>query len=110
MKKNKKNKPLGIGFEALIPKYQTDNQEEKYIDHIKIDLIIPNKNQPRQIFSEEGMKELVDSIKENGILQPLSVRDLENGMYELIAGERRLKLFLHTLFKLRMMMTCLNLH
>ena len=91
MKKNKKNKPLGIGLEALIPKYQTDNQEEKYIDHIKIDLIIPNKNQPRQIFSEEGMKELVDSIKENGILQPLSVRDLENGMYELIAGERRLR-------------------
>ena len=91
MKKNKKNKPLGIGLEALIPKYQTGNQEEKYIDHIKIDLIIPNKNQPRQIFSEEGMKELVDSIKENGILQPLSVRDLENGMYELIAGERRLR-------------------
>ena len=91
MKKNKKNKPLGIGLEALIPKYQTDNQEEKYIDHIKTDLIIPNKNQPRQIFSEEGMEELVDSIKENGILQPLSVRDLENGMYELIAGERRLR-------------------
>ena len=91
MKKNKKNKPLGIGLEALIPKYQTDNQEEQYIDHISISKIIPNKNQPRQIFVEDGMNELVESIQENGILQPLSVRKIEDGKYELIAGERRLR-------------------
>jgi len=91
MKKNKKNKPLGIGLEALIPKYQTDSQEEDYIGQINIDQIIPNKHQPRQIFIEEGMNELVKSIKENGILQPLSVRKLKEGMYELIAGERRLR-------------------
>ena len=89
--KNKKNKPLGIGLEALIPKYQTDNQEEQYVDHISVDKIIPNKNQPRQIFVENGMNELIDSIKENGILQPLTVRDLKDGTYELIAGERRLR-------------------
>ncbi len=89
--KNKKNKPLGIGLEALIPKYQTDNQEEQYIDHISVNKIIPNKNQPRQIFVENGMNELIDSIKENGILQPLTVRDLKDGTYELIAGERRLR-------------------
>ena len=91
MKKNKKNKALGIGLEALIPKYQTDNQEEQYIDHISISKIIPNKNQPRQIFVEDGMNELVESIQENGILQPLSVRKIEDGKYELIAGERRLR-------------------
>ena len=92
MKKNKKNKPLGIGLEALIPKYQTDdNSPNQYIDHVRIDKIIPNKNQPRQIFVEDGMNELIDSIKENGILQPLTVRLLEDGIYELIAGERRLR-------------------
>ncbi len=91
MKKNKKNKPLGIGLEALIPKYQTDDADNQYIDHVSVDNIIPNKNQPRQIFVEDGMNELIDSIKENGILQPLTVRQLEDGMYELIAGERRLR-------------------
>ena len=91
MKKNKKNKPLGIGLEALIPKYQTDSEEEDYIGQINVDQIIPNKHQPRQIFIEESMNELVESIKENGILQPLSVRKLKEGMYELIAGERRLR-------------------
>ena len=64
-----------------LPKYQTDNQEEQYVDHISVDKIIPNKNQPRQIFVENGMNELIDSIKENGILQPLTVRDLKDGTY-----------------------------
>ena len=92
MNKNKKNKPLGIGLEALIPSYQTDDQTDKYIDHINVKEIVPNKNQPRQIFSENSMKDLVDSIKENGILQPLLVRFLDNAnSYELIAGERRLR-------------------
>ena len=50
MAKNKKNKPLGIGLEALIPNYQTDSSNENYIDHIDVDLISPNSNQPRQIF------------------------------------------------------------
>ena len=90
MKKNKKNKPLGIGLEALIPKYQTDDSSENYIDHVEIDLILPNSNQPRQIFSKENMQDLINSIDENGILQPLTVR-LSGNSYELIAGERRLR-------------------
>ena len=66
MKKNKKNKPLGIGLEALIPKYQTDDDSpNQYIDHVSIDKIIPNKNQPRQIFVEDGMNEFIDSIKDS---------------------------------------------
>ena len=81
MKKNKKNKPLGIGLEALIPKYQTDDSDNQYIDHVSIDKIIPNKNQPRQIFVEDGMNELIDSIKENGILQPLTVISLAVALF-----------------------------
>ena len=91
MAKNKKNKPLGIGLEALIPNYQTDDSNENYIDHVETKLIVPNSNQPRQIFSDQNMQDLVDSISENGILQPLTVRLLSDNSYELIAGERRLR-------------------
>jgi len=91
MKKNKKNKPLGIGLEALIPNYQTDDPTENYIDHVAIKSIVPNSNQPRQFFSDKNMQDLIDSIAENGILQPLTVRLLSNDSYELIAGERRLR-------------------
>ena len=91
MKKNKKNKPLGIGLEALIPNYQTDDSVENYIDHIPTKSIIPNTNQPRQTFTEDNMQDLIDSIDENGILQPLLVRLIDDDSYELIAGERRLR-------------------
>jgi ParB family chromosome partitioning protein len=91
MKKNKKNKPLGIGLEALIPNYQTDDSVENYIDHIPTKSIIPNSNQPRQTFIEDNMQDLIDSIDENGILQPLLVRLIDGDSYELIAGERRLR-------------------
>jgi len=89
--KKKIKKPLGIGLEALIPKYQTDDENIKKTSHIDIELISPNKNQPRNFFSEKGMQELIDSIKENGIIQPLTIRDLNNGTYELISGERRFR-------------------
>jgi len=91
MKKNKKNKPLGIGLEALIPSYQTDDKNERYIDHVDTNTIVPNKNQPRQVFLEKNMTDLINSIRENGILQPLLVRLLDSKTYELIAGERRLR-------------------
>ena len=91
MAKNKIKKRLGIGLEALIPKYQTDDENQKKTNHIKIEFIFPNKNQPRNFFSDKGMQELIDSIKENGIIQPLTVRDLKNGKYELVSGERRFR-------------------
>lgn len=91
MKKNKIKKPLGIGLEALIPKYQTDDIINENSTHVSIELIIPNKNQPRNFFAEKGMQELIDSIKENGIIQPLTVRRSNKGAYELISGERRFR-------------------
>ena len=53
--------------------------------------ILPNKNQPRKRFGNDALEELAQSIRQNGVIQPLIVRSLANGQYELIAGERRLR-------------------
>ena len=83
------DKRLGKGLDALIPSYATD---DRHIDGaVPLTQIIPNRNQPRQEFNPEQMEELTASIKENGILQPLTVRELGGGNFELIAGERRLR-------------------
>ncbi len=58
---------------------------------IDINSIKTNPNQPRKIFKEKDLEELGESIRENGIIQPLIVAELENGQYELVAGERRLR-------------------
>lgn len=80
-------KKLGKGLEALIP--ERLEQSEK-ISKIRVDSIKPNRLQPRKKFSEEKLKELMDSIKEKGVIQPVIVRPIEDG-YELIAGERRFR-------------------
>ncbi len=59
------------------------------IRSIKISLIEPNKNQPRRNFDEEKINELSSSIKENGLIQPIIITPSENGMYKIVAGERR---------------------
>lgn len=56
---------------------------------VKISLIEPNRNQPRRKFDDEKLNELADSIRENGIIQPITVRPLDNGGYQIVAGERR---------------------
>ncbi len=58
---------------------------------VAISAIKTNPNQPRKIFKDKELEELSESIKENGIIQPLTVAELENGEFELIAGERRLR-------------------
>ena len=85
---------LGKGLKALIPEY--DSVNEKSLDNeIPISSIIPNKNQPRIDFSSNNAKKSLDelskSIKENGVLQPVTVRQIKDKHYELIAGERRLR-------------------
>ena len=64
--------------------------ESSRVLSVPVGAIVPNPNQPRKTFEEDGLQELADSIQENGILQPLSVRRREGG-YELVSGERRLR-------------------
>jgi len=79
---------LGLGASILFGK----NQEEKYFQ-CDIEKIVPNKYQPRSAFNDREIQELSDSIKENGVIQPLIVAHSTNqpGFLELIAGERRLR-------------------
>jgi ParB family chromosome partitioning protein len=80
---------LGTNLDALIP-LTIDNVEVGAQDEIDINLIDPNPRQPRTVFDQEALQELVASIKEIGILQPPVVRNNGN-RYELIMGERRLR-------------------
>lgn len=83
-------KALGRGLDALLPSV-TVNQpvEATDVQHIRIDDIVPNRYQPRHHFSPGELAELVASIKQSGILQPIMVRRKGDGIFELIAGERR---------------------
>lgn len=88
-----RKKVLGRGLEALIPRDIKENvsASEKVIN-LKVDEIAPNPHQPRQVFGENELQELAESIRENGILQPIVVRRSGSG-YELVAGERRWRAF-----------------
>ena len=86
-----KKRGLGRGLEELFedtPKIESDQGEE--IHKIGLEEIRPNPYQPRKTFDEKSLQELSDSIKENGIFQPIIVRKSLNG-YEIIAGERRFR-------------------
>ncbi|HNQ69022.1 MAG TPA: ParB/RepB/Spo0J family partition protein [Bacteroidales bacterium] len=87
-----KKNALGRGLDALIDTssaLQTGKQKEP--NEIDINYIEANPYQPRSTFDEETLQELADSIKELGLIQPITVRILENGKYQLISGERRLR-------------------
>jgi ParB family chromosome partitioning protein len=86
----RKKVALGRGLGALIPELETEREKQKDYFYCDIDLIRPNRFQPRAGFSDDDLQELSESIKNQGILQPLLVRQDESG-YELIAGERRLR-------------------
>jgi ParB family chromosome partitioning protein len=81
---------LGTNLDALIPTSLTvEGKEVGQQNEIDINLISPNPKQPRTVFNEEALKELMVSIKEIGILQPPVVREVNGGRFELIMGERR---------------------
>ncbi len=80
---------LGKGMLALMDENIAEEIENKKTFTVPIEKIIPNRYQPRKNFDEDALKELADSIREKGIIQPLIVSDLGDGNYELIAGERR---------------------
>ncbi|MFH1612129.1 MAG: ParB/RepB/Spo0J family partition protein [bacterium] len=80
---------LGKGLKALIPdKFQIEKTE---VMEIEIEKIFPNPLQPRTEFSQEKLKELANSIKEKGIIQPIIVKPKDQGTFEIIAGERRFR-------------------
>ena len=89
MKKPKKM-VLGRGLDSLIPDFGPEETPPKDYLLCKIGLIRPNRYQPRRQFSEEDLADLSRSIKEQGVIQPLLVRQDATG-YELVAGERRLR-------------------
>jgi ParB family chromosome partitioning protein len=82
---------LGKGLEALIPTVNQDIYSEGGQPHMAVELIDPNPMQPRRDFGDEEMADLIASIESKGILQPLTVRETEEGRYQLVAGERRLR-------------------
>lgn len=86
----KKPGGLGRGLDALI-----DTQKATFggssIDEIALDKIVPNPNQPRQNFDETALQELADSIRENGVISPITLRKNDNDTYTIIAGERRFR-------------------
>jgi ParB family chromosome partitioning protein len=84
-----KNKGLGRGLGALIDIDTVGVSGSSYISEVDIDLIIPNPNQPRQLFDESALAELATSIRELGVISPITLRANENGTFQIIAGERR---------------------
>lgn len=84
-----KRNALGRGLDSLISISEVRTDGGSAISEIDIDSITPNPDQPRRTFSEEGLEELASSIRELGIIQPLSLRTAPDGGYQIIAGERR---------------------
>ena len=83
---NKENSKLGMGLGALL---NTNNRNKSNTNKIDISNIYPNKKQPRKNFEEKEIKELSNSIKNQGLIQPIVVRQKPGNIYEIIAGERR---------------------
>lgn len=83
----KKQSGLGKGLGALMLENTVDTMNST--STLPINEIIPNKEQPRKTFDQQALEELADSIRQHGVLQPLLVRPLTSGGYQLIAGERR---------------------
>lgn len=85
---------LGRGLNALLGEYAADDapeQESAGARNLAITSIRRNPNQPRQDFAEQELNELAESIRHNGLLQPVVVRPRPGGMFELVAGERRFR-------------------
>jgi ParB family chromosome partitioning protein len=85
---NKENK-LGMGLGALLSTSNNNPDVSSGIQKINISQIIPNPSQPRKNFKDEDLKELSSSIKNQGLIQPIIIKPIKDGQYQIIAGERR---------------------
>ena len=91
MAPQKKYPSLGRGLDALISTDTVKTEGSSTINEIVISLIKANPNQPRREFDPVALQELADSIKEIGIIQPITLRKMSDGTYQIIAGERRFR-------------------
>lgn len=82
-------KGLGKGLGALLGDFPEDGGEQSPYRLLPIYKVEPNPDQPRQDFDEEELAALADSISQHGVIQPLTVREMPSGYYQIIAGERR---------------------
>ena len=90
----KKNSGLGRGLDAIFLDNSLENSgrnTENTITKLTLSLVDPKSDQPRKHFDKESLEELAKSIEENGLLQPILVREYGNGRYQIIAGERRFR-------------------
>ncbi len=90
----KRSSGLGRGLDAIFldNTLMNDNQnKENTVNNLKISLVDPKSDQPRKYFDKEALEELSESIRENGLLQPILVREYAEGRYQIIAGERRFR-------------------
>ena len=83
------NKGLGKGLGALLGDFADEPLETSAYRSLPIYKVEPNPDQPRHDFDEEELQALADSISVHGVIQPLTVREMSNGYYQIIAGERR---------------------
>ncbi len=87
----KRSTGLGRGLDALIDTSHVDTNGSSSISEIALDSIYANPDQPRRTFDEEALQELADSIREHGVISPITLRDNGDGSYMIIAGERRFR-------------------
>ena len=80
---------LGKGFNSLFIENSVDEISAGNADKIKLIDIVTNKEQPRKVFDDEKLNELAQSISQHGVIQPILVRPLSDGTYQIVAGERR---------------------
>lgn len=85
----KKFPALGRGLDALISTGEVHTSGSSSINEVDIRKITANPNQPRREFDSEALEELAESIRQIGIIQPITLRQMEDGTYQIIAGERR---------------------
>ena len=86
-----KRSALGRGLDSLISMDDTPARDTTAINEVPLSAISPNPDQPRTLFDEEALDELAQSVREFGIIQPISLRKLPAGGYQIIAGERRFR-------------------
>ncbi|NLJ00255.1 MAG: ParB/RepB/Spo0J family partition protein [Bacteroidales bacterium] len=84
-----KKNALGRGLDALITFNDAETQGSSSINEVELEKIAPNPDQPRRVFNEEALEELSASIRSIGLVQPITLRKLNDGTYQIIAGERR---------------------